>query len=99
MHLGWSGARESAEYFRGAGDCEKGGACAPPFSQSGMHCKCRSFDSPSAPLSVGQDDLGGFRFEVSHPSDKNKDVARMGHPKVGHSSRNSLHGSGLSFAA
>jgi hypothetical protein len=23
-------------------------------------------------------------FEVSHPSDKNKDVARVGHPEVGH---------------
>ena len=34
-------------------------------------------------------DQDGFGFEVSHPSDKNKDVARMGRPKVGPSSRDS----------
>jgi hypothetical protein len=27
--------------------------------------------------------IGGF--ETTHPSDKNKDVARVGHPKVGYS--------------
>jgi hypothetical protein len=27
-------------------------------------------------------EIAEFRFEVSHPSDKNKDVARMGHPKL-----------------
>ena len=30
-------------------------------------------------------DQNWFGFEVSHPSDKDKDVARMGHPSVGHS--------------
>ena len=27
-------------------------------------------------------EIAEFRFEVSHPSDKNKDVARMGHPEL-----------------
>jgi hypothetical protein len=36
----------------------------------------------SRKATFAQDDQDGFRFEVSHPSDKNKDVARMGHPKL-----------------
>ena len=48
---------------------------------------CRSFDFAQEDNSlVGsgcvQADRVGERFQVSHPSDKNKDVARMGHPTV-----------------
>jgi hypothetical protein len=37
-----------------------------------------AFDS--AGVRFAQDERGRLRFEVSHPSDKNKDVARMGRP-------------------
>jgi hypothetical protein len=41
--------------------------------------KCRSFDS-SAFSGLAQDDSAMEGFVLSHPSDKNKSVARVGHP-------------------
>jgi hypothetical protein len=35
---------------------------------------------------------GTLWFMVSHPSDKNKNVARMGHPGIEAELRNALHG-------
>jgi putative nucleotidyltransferase with HDIG domain len=56
---------------------------------------------PSTPLRSAQDDQDRFGFEVSHPSHKNKDVARVGHPiesTVGHpTASQSLRGAVLDY--
>jgi hypothetical protein len=57
-----------------------------------MHLRATA--DPSTALRFVSHDRGELGFVESHPSDKNKDVARMGHPLVGHRSRHSLRESG-----
>ena len=44
--------------------------------------KCRSFDygRPQRRATSAQDDIAKLEFVVSHPSGKDKDAARVGHP-------------------
>jgi poly(A) polymerase len=44
----------------------------------------RLLSSRNADPSTPSADQQGFGFEVSHPGDKNKDVARVGHPEISH---------------
>jgi len=46
----------------------------------GAKCKCRSFDCGRC-ATFAPHDIGSDGFVVSHLSDKNKDVAKVGHPE------------------